>query len=225
MLDPQSGEVWSPGTYEIKTADGQSRQVTVTSLPPPMELTGPWKVSFDPEWGGPAEVTFDMLTDWSQRPETGIKYYSGSATYHKLFHSSPLPIGNPKSKIYLDLGKVAVIAEVKLNGKDLGVLWQPPFRVDVTGELRAGENVIELKVVNLWVNRMIGDEQLPEDSSRNPDGSLKEWPQWLLKGQPSPTGRFTFASRRWWKQDSPLVESGLLGPVTLQVSEKIWEAR
>jgi hypothetical protein len=113
------------------------------------------------------------------------------------------------------------MAQVKLNGKDLGILWKPPFRADVTGAVKAGENTLEVKVVNLWVNRMIGDEQLPEDSQRNPDGTLKQWPQWLLDGKPSPTGRHTFTSWRLWKKDSPLRESGLLGPVRLQTAQII----
>jgi hypothetical protein len=114
-----------------------------------------------------------------------------------------------------------VIAAVRLNGKDLGILWKPPYRVDVTGALKAGENTLEVKVTNLWANRMIGDEGLPEDSQRNPNGTLKEWPQWLLEGKPSPTGRYTFTAWRLWNKDDPLIESGLLGPVTLRVAERV----
>jgi hypothetical protein len=110
------------------------------------------------------------------------------------------------------------MADVTLNGKLLGILWKPPFRVDVTEALRPGENTLELRVVNLWINRMIGDEQLPEDSDRNPSGNLKSWPSWLAEGKPSPAGRYTFTSWRLWKKDDPLVESGLLGPVEVVVS-------
>ena len=122
------------------------------------------------------------------------------------------------SRIYLDLGKVQVMAQVGLNGKDLGLLWKPPYRVEITDALKAGDNNVEIRVTNLWVNRMIGDEDLPEDSDRNPDGTLKAWPQWVLDGKPSPTGRFTFTSWRLWKRGEPLVDSGLLGPVTLRVA-------
>jgi hypothetical protein len=87
--------------------------------------------------------------------------------------------------------------------------------VDVTG-IVGGKNELEIEVVNLWPNRMIGDEELPDDSERNPDGTLKKWPQWVLDGKPSPTGRFTFTSWRLWRKGSPLLESGLLGPVQLQ---------
>jgi (4-O-methyl)-D-glucuronate---lignin esterase len=142
-----------------------------------------------------------------------VNYYSGAATYKKSFQ---LPSGFlvKDQHLYLDLGQVAVMAEVKLNGRDLGTLWKPPFRVDVTSGVTTGENVIEIRVVNLWCNRMIGDEQLPEDSSRKENGTLKEWPRWLEEGQPSPSGRYTFTSWRLWKKSSPLQQSGLLGPVT-----------
>jgi (4-O-methyl)-D-glucuronate---lignin esterase len=116
------------------------------------------------------------------------------------------------------LGKVAVIAQVAVNGRDLGVLWKAPFRLNVTSALRKGDNLLEVRVTNLWVNRMIGDEQLPEDSDRAPNGQLKSWPKWLLEGKPSPTGRHTFATYRVWRKDSPLQESGLLGPVTLRAT-------
>jgi len=185
------------------------------------EIAGPWEVSFDPKWGGPTKpVTFDKLEDWSKRAEEGIRYYSGTATYRKTFELDDSALRTPHSALFLDLGKVAVIAEVKLNGKDLGILWKPPFRVDISGAVKSGENSLEVKVVNLWINRMIGDEQLPEDSNRKKgqfgESILAEWPQWLNEGKPSPTGRFTFTSHRLWKKTDALVESGLIGPVTLQ---------
>ena len=195
---------------------------------PVQQIAGPWAVAFDPKWGGPssaeatagkpAQVTFDKLDDWSKRTEDGIKYYSGTANYQTKFVYKPT---SASTKTWLDLGKVAVMAEVKLNGKDLGILWKEPYRVDVTGALRSGENHLEVKVVNLLINRQIGDEQLPEDSPRNPGGTLKGWPQWVQEGKPSPTGRFTFGSHRLWKKDDPLVESGLLGPVTMQATVSV----
>ena len=113
------------------------------------------------------------------------------------------------------------MAGVRLNGQDLGILWKEPYCVEVTDALHAGENALEVQVVNLWPNRQIGDEQLPEDSERNPDGTLKQWPQWLLDGKSSQTCRYTFTSWRLWKKDSQLVESGLLGPVKLRVAQKV----
>jgi hypothetical protein len=209
--------VWQSGRYLLQDANGKRREVNVTAIPEPLELSGPWEVHFEPRWGGPESVTFERLEDWSKRPEDGIRYYSGTAIYRRTFTWAPgqSQISNCKAQIFLDLGKVAVIAEVTLNGKGLGILWKPPFRVEVTDAVTAGENLLELRVVNLWVNRQIGDEQLPEDSERNPNGTLKRWPQWLNEGKPSPTGRYTFTSWRLWKKDSPLQESGLLGPVRL----------
>ena len=113
------------------------------------------------------------------------------------------------------------MAEVKLNGKNLGLLWKPPFRVELAGAAKAGKNKLEVKVVNLWPNRQIGDEQLPEDSERNPEGTLKRWPQWLLEGKASPTGRYTFTSWRLWKKGDALFESGLLGPVRIVVAQQL----
>jgi hypothetical protein len=218
---------WQAGVYTLKTADGKTKRIEVAPLLPPQEIAGPWEVSFDPKWGGPGKpVIFESLADWSKWPEAGIRYYSGTATYRKSFRlADQSSIRNPKSRTFLDLGRLAVIAEAKLNGKNLGILWKPPFCVDITGALKPGENSLEVTVTNLWVNRQIGDEQLPEDSDRQLDGtfkgSLKEWPRWLLDGKPSPTGRYTFTTWRLWKKDDPLAESGLLGPVVLRTMARV----
>ena len=209
-------EAHEPGDYELTTASGQTRRVNVGAVPPAVEVTGPWNVSFDPKWGGAAHVTFGQLEDWSKRSESGIRYYSGTAVYRKTFAFSKPESSNSKFRVFLDLGKVAVMADVKLNGRNLGILWKPPFRVDATDALKPGDNTLEVSVVNLWINRMIGDEQLPEDSERNANGTLKAWPQWVQEGKPSPTGRYTFTSWRLWKKNDALVPSGLLGPVALQ---------
>jgi hypothetical protein len=216
-LDTARGLVWSDGEYVFKTAAGKARRLRG---PPAVtqNIAGPWEVSFDPKWGGPAKVSFDKLEDWSTRSEEGVKYYSGTAVYRTRFQSATQ---NPESRIYLDLGQVAVIADVTLNGRRLGTLWKPPFRVDATGAIKDGENILEVKVTNLWINRLIGDEQLPEDSDRNSNGTLKSWPQWLQEGKTSPTERHTFTSWRLWKKDDPLVESGLLGPVVIQTAEVV----
>ncbi len=211
-----------PGEYELVTASGQSRRVKVDSVAPPVEVRGPWDVRFASGSGAPQQVQLDKLISWSEHADPGVKYFSGAATYRTTFAWQPAGGAAQAAPLYyLDLGQVAVIAEVRLNGKDLGILWKPPFRLDVTESLQAGENTLEVKVVNLWINRLIGDEQLPEDSSRNADGTLKAWPQWVTEGKPSPTGRTTFTTWRLWKKDSPLVESGLLGPVTLQSATQV----
>ena len=156
----------------------------------------------------------DRLISLSLCPDDGVKYFSGTATYRKTFVLPGDSLADDR-RLYLDLGNVQVIAQAKLNGKDLGVLWKPPFRIDVTEILKAGDNELEARVTNLWPNRMIGNEQLPEDSRRNPDGTLREWPKWLQEGKPSPTGRHTFTTWRLWKKGDALLESGLIGPVRL----------
>jgi len=213
--------VYQPGAYLVKTAKGQHHSFEIPSLPTPFEIPGPWEVQFDPKWGGPGLVTFNKLEDWSQRSETGVRYYSGTAIYRKTFSLAGSHVPSQNSRTLLDLGQVAVMAEVTLNGANLGILWKPPFQVDVTGIIKPGPNTLEVKVVNLWINRQIGDEQLPEDSQRNPNGTLKEWPQWVQEGKSSPTGRYTFTSWRLWKKDDPLAASGLLGPVVLHSGAEI----
>jgi len=219
-MDPVTLEVFQNGLYEVATADGKIRSENVSGLLQPSGVEGPWEVSFAPGWGAPARVTFDKLISWSDHENDGVKYFSGSAVYRKTFKYSTMP-ADRNAHIYLDLGRVAVVAEVTLNGKDLGVLWKAPYRVDVTESIKGGENVLEIKIVNLWVNRLIGDELLPEDSERNGDGTLKKWPQWLEEGKASPSGRYTFTSWRLWKKGSPLSESGLLGPVVLSTGVRL----
>jgi hypothetical protein len=163
-------------------------------------------------------VTFETLQDWSKRPEEGIKYYSGKATYRKSFD---LPTGALSSPLYLDLGKLKNVAEVRLNGKALGIVWCAPWRVEITDAVKAKDNKLEIDVVNLWPNRMIGDEQLPADCEWGSGDwvLLKRLPDWFVKGQPRTSGRHTFMTQKPWTKDSHLLESGLLGPVTIQTAE------
>ena len=218
-VDFSRGEIWQSGRYVLTKADGTTQRREVT-LPTGQELTGPWSLQFDPQWGGPARITFDRLDDWSKRPEPGIRFYSGTVSYRKSF-TLAAAVG-PKTRLYLDLGEVSAMAAVRLNGRDLGVLWNAPYRVDITDAVKVGAaNELECKVVNLWANRLIGDEHLPEDSNRDAAGVLKEWPQWILEGKPSPTGRFTFITRRLWTKEDQPVKSGLLGPVRVIAAEKL----
>ncbi len=207
-------EVREPGDYICRSAAGRKVELSVKQVTPPTPLPGPWQVHFAPEWGGPGAVTFDQLGSWSDHADPGVRYYSGAATYTNTL-TLPDELRTTGDRLVLDLGSVQVMARVTLNGTDLGTLWKPPFRLDITDVARTGENDLAIEVVNLWPNRLIGDEQLPEDSERNPNGTLKAWPQWLIEGKPSPTGRLTFTSWRLWNKDDSLLPSGLLGPVTL----------
>ncbi|MDO6430753.1 glycosyl hydrolase [Flavitalea sp. BT771] len=171
-----------------------------------MTLRGPWSVAFDTAWGGPAQVKFDSLYDWTASKVDGIRYYSGEAHYRKTFN---LPL-HQNGRIYLDLGKVKDMARIKLNGKDLGVVWTAPWRVDITDVARTRGNQLDITIANRWPNRLIGDERLPDDGIKD-----DKWPEWLLKGQPRTSGRFTFTTYKHYTKDSPLLPSGLLGPVRI----------
>jgi hypothetical protein len=172
-----------------------------------MTLDAPWTVSFDPKWGGPESAVFDKLIDWTAHPDNGIKYYSGTAFYRQSFD---MPDYKKDGKLYLDLGKVKNMARVRLNGKDLGTVWTAPWSVDITNAVKSKGNKLEIEVVNLWANRLIGDEQLPYDGIEH-----GRWPEWLLEGKPRTSGRYTFASWRHYRKESNLLESGLMGPVCI----------
>jgi hypothetical protein len=152
-----------------------------------------WEVHFDPKWGGPDHVVFDSLEDWSKRPEPGIKYYSGTAIYKKSFE---MPDKGPGCRYVLDLGDVKNLARIRLNGHDVGIVWCPPWRVDVTDAIKSQTNQLEIEVANLWPNRLIGDISLP------------------------PGQRLTWVAVNPFTQDSPLLPSGLLGPVRILVESK-----
>ena len=171
-----------------------------------LTLNGKWRVNFDPKWGGPANTVFDNLTDWRTSSNEGIRYYSGSAVYYKEFNW----VKNVKGSLFLELGKVKNMARITLNGKDLGVVWAAPWRVDISGAVKAGNNKLAIQVINLWANRLIGDEKKPYDRIAD-----DKWPEWLLKGLPRTSGRYTFTTTRQYNADSPLLESGLIGPVTI----------
>ena len=211
------------GNYRAHTASGKTYAATVEALPSPMPITGRWELGFPANSGAPAHVTFEALRSWSTDEDPGVRFFSGTATYTKRISLPPDIFGRGR-KLSLNLGSVRVIAELKMNGRDLGILWKPPFEADITEVAHAGENQLEIKVTNLWPNRMIGDEQLAPDrkwrESPGGDTLIAEWPQWLLEGKPSPTGRQTLTTWKYWSKDSPLLESGLLGPVTIRVVEQ-----
>jgi len=197
-----------------KSASGTGTGDNFPAISHVMDIPGPWGVGFDPAWGGPAKITFDQLQDWSQHVEDGIKFYSGHAIYHRSF--TPPPDVKPGARLWLDLGKVCNLARVRVNGTDLGILWTAPWQVDITDHIKPGANNLQIEVVNLWPNRLIGDENQPADAEYSPGGNLKQWPDWLLKGEPRPsTSRYTFTTWKHWSKDSPLLPSGLLGPVRI----------
>ena len=189
---------------------GKTRGTNFPTLSTVASLSGSWEIAFDPAWGGPAKITFNQLEDWTKRSEEGIRFYSGTATYRKTFD---LPQG-VREPLYLDLGSVKNVAQVRLNGKDLGVVWTAPWRVAIGGVVREKGNELEIEVVNLWPNRLIGDGKLPKDQRRTVtnvhtyDAVLpKDYETW---------GCPVCDERRKTGREPELLSSGLLGPVTLQ---------
>jgi hypothetical protein len=217
-VDGKTPELWHPDTGKVELVPFTSRSgVTTVKLhmdpdgsifvvfrskpgapasakSEPKEVatvTGPWQVSFPPNWGAPSQATFESLESWTKSNDAGVKYFSGTAIYTKDIDVKPewLTDGHP---MLLDLGIVKDFAEVTVNGKPLdGVLWKPPFLVNVAPAMHAGSNHLEVRVTNLWPNRMIGDVQ------------------------PGATKTYTFTDFHAFRPDSPLLESGLLGPVRL----------
>jgi len=211
---------WAPGSYEATTASGARLEAQVGALPKPVSIDGPWDVSFPPNLGAPEKAVFPKLISWPDSEDKGIKYFSGTATYTTRF-DVPGELVAEGTTLSLDLGSVREMARVKVNGKDLGLLWHSPFRVDVTSAVRAGGNELQVEVTNLWPNRLIGDEQLPPDCEWN-GPAIKAWPDWLLQGKPRPnTGRIAFTTWRHYTADSPLLPSGLLGPVAVRVGKVV----
>ncbi len=198
-------------TVKVKSTNSNADKNFAT-LETLFEVKSPWNLSFDTKWGGPANIVFDKLQDWTTRPEEGIKYYSGIATYKNKFTLSSNVNQNKKNDIYIDLGEVNNLARVRINGKDLGVVWTVPFRVKITDAVVTGENLLEVEVANLWPNRLIGDEQKPDDGIVN-----GQWPEWLLNGTARTSGRYTFTTFKHYNKDAELLKSGLLGPVKLLI--------
>lgn len=165
-------------------------------------LTGPWEVRFAPGWGAPESVVFESLRPWNEHANEGVKFFSGTATYRKSFDLSET---QAKSPIQLDLGEIKYIADVRVNGKPLGVVWTAPWSVDLTGIVQPGKNLLEIDVTNLWVNRLIGDAQLPEE---------KRFTKTHARRTAADQG--PHAHLRGYKADDPLLPSGLLGPVRLE---------
>jgi hypothetical protein len=169
------------------------RMVEPTTRTTLLPVQGPWQVTFEPGRGAPeGPVPFESLTSWTRSNDAGVRYFSGTATYVTEI-DMPSTAFRPGQRVELDLGAVKEMAEVLVNGQPVGgVLWKPPYRADITPALTRGVNRIEVRVTNLWPNRMIGDLQ------------------------PGVTRTYTFAAFRPFTKDSPLLESGLLGPVRLE---------
>jgi (4-O-methyl)-D-glucuronate---lignin esterase len=177
-----------------REAASSSRSLPRESFDTVASLGGVWTVRFPPELGAPANIAFERLQSWTQNADDGVKYFSGTATYDKTFQIPQRELQSG-ARIWFDLGVVKDIAQVTINGKDCGMLWKPPYRLDVTDVLRSGTNQLEIRITNQWTNRLIGDRSLPAEKR-------------VLSG--SPPAR---------SGPQALAESGLIGPVTLSISK------
>ncbi|MES2276576.1 MAG: glycosyl hydrolase [Bacteroidota bacterium] len=208
------------GTYEIAMVSGRSQNLKVTSVLPPIDLNLGWKVNFKYPYGGSAQLDLDRLVSWTELNDD-LKYFSGTATYQNAFD-----IGenqrNPAMRCFLQLGRVLNTVRVRINGKVVHLLWAPPFHLDITDFIVAGENNLELDITNLWANRLIGDEQYPDDLEWK-RRSLAVVPEWVKKGMPRLNSqRKAFTTYKFFAKDTPLLPSGLIGPVSLNF---VWQQK
>jgi hypothetical protein len=196
--------IFRKGIQTTEAGSQNSAEVNFPKLSQTQELAGSWTVQFDPQWFYPTDglsgdqarglMVFDKLEDWTKRSEPAVHDFSGTAVYKQVFSMQP-PV--PGLRLYLDLGTVKETARVRLNGKDLGVVWCPPWRAEITGAAKPGENALEIEVVNLWPNRLVGDSKLPAGVRRT---RTRMFVGWLNNDQ---------------------LSSGLLGPVTIQTVQRI----
>ena len=185
---PLDLEPWGSVFVVFRTpTTATSRHVSAGKKNELATLDGPWKISFQSGRGAPESITLDKLESWTENSDPGVKYFSGTGTYTRTI-DTPAAWLAKGAQVWIDLGDVKNLAGVTVNGKSMGVVWHAPYRVNVTSALKAGSNELAVKVTNAWVNRLIGDEQL---------GAT----------------RITFADVKPYKANSPLLASGLLGPV------------
>ncbi|MGV3556612.1 glycosyl hydrolase [Larkinella arboricola] len=195
---PNGLTVLQNGTFTLKKGSGSQK---INNAQPAMTLDGPWQLYFPEGWGAPKTATFPKLISWTQSDQPGIKYFSGMATYQKTFPYQPSTKNTENQRVYLDLGNLSEIGEVWLNNQPLGIVWTPPYRVDITDRVKTGTNTLKIEVANTWSNRLTGDgitgEKFTKTNITKANKNLVPWGQ------------------------LPLIESGLLGPVTIQTVKTV----
>jgi hypothetical protein len=177
------------GAYEVTFANGQIRRVNAERTSN-IQISKAWSLTFPPGWGAPSQLQLDSLQSWTESNDPGVRYFSGTATYRTTINLTDSFLAG-RNAIWLDLGEVHEVAAVRINGRSAAILWKAPYSLRADPLLHPGENTIEVDVTNLWPNRLIGDAQ-------------------------SPNGKhYTWTNIRKYTKDSPLLPSGLLGPVVL----------
>ena len=193
-----------PGNFSLTRASGKTTTVKVPALEKPLPLGGSWQVRFDGLGvEQPNELEFSQLLDWQNHPRDDIRHFSGTAVYRKSFNVSEQWMAKAR-RLYLDLGRVDIAAEVMLNGQDLGTLWKPPFKMDVSEHLQAGANDLVVKVTNQWNNRLVGDQRFEKTDGYS--SKMETMPAWYTNNQPLPAGeRCTFLAYEFYKRKTSLV--------------------
>ncbi len=202
VLEPY-GSVFVVFHKPISATVQGTKSANTPDFRPVQTLEGEWTVYFDPAWGGPEKIVFPELADWTTFENPGIKYYSGTARYEKSFTTGFTPSPSVRYFLQLENVKDVGIASVRLNGKDKGILWTSPFRVEITDALRSGENRLEVEVTNSWYNRVAGDEL---------DAGPRKYTQTNIVLKNDFTGRPL--------SEITLEPSGLLGPVSIREAVK-----
>lgn len=222
--------IWKNGTYQLTGPNGRTSEFEVNDIPDNVFVHGPWQVNFPADTGAPEQIVLEKLVSLHKHMLDGVKFFSGTSIYSAAFQLPDQKLLQGKT-VFLDLGRVEVMAEVIINDTKLPVIWAPPFRTDITSAIRPGTNSLKVNVTNLWPNRLIGDEWLPEENKYTPGdnprgreavsvGAILQLPDWYVQGRPKPAGgRITFSTWRHYNKHSPLLESGLLGPVKLVFGE------
>ncbi|MGJ8691819.1 MAG: glycosyl hydrolase [Thalassotalea sp.] len=207
--------------------DGKVKQIAIDNISANQTLTGSWQVTFEKDYGLEQSFTFDKLLNWKDSNNAEIRAYSGVASYQKTFTVNASLL-QAKQKITLDLGKVSDTAQVFINGQEVGIAWIAPFTLDVSSYLKVGDNQLTVKVANSWSNRLITDEDYPDSSEYwQANGKpVPVMPDWYSNNEPLPNSgkkghRRTFTTYKFVKKDDPLLDSGLLGPVTLKAVKSV----
>ncbi len=209
----------------VQYASGNTKNIDIKEAET-LPVTGEWTVRFQPKLDTAFRTTFQSLTDFSLHAENRIKYFAGTATYQNKI-SIPAAAIKVTKQLMLNLGSLNDIVAVKLNGKDLGVLWYPPYIIDISSVAKAGVNNLEIAVTNNWANRLIGDELEPADFELSTDRgergiAMKAYPDWFIKNQTRPSkGRKTFSIWYYYRANSKLKPAGLTGPVKLNIQDAI----
>ncbi len=186
--------IFEPGRYQLQSTEQREGSTETVTMPKPMEVAGPWTVHFAKGAGAPDSIRLDELTSWTDHDNPGVQHFSGIAKYETTLE---LPADWLKDgrRVYLDLGSLWAVGEVWLNGKPLGVVWKPPYVLDVTSASHPGKNGLMVEVANTWSNRLVGDSTLPEEERLTQTNVLHN-------------------NGKLWK-GVPLQPSGLFGPVRL----------